>query len=118
MKFKKDELLAIIKKNRQEHREIFEEACDGYEKRMIAHLATMMGDVKARRPVSHHISLVQPVDQTKEYDRAIKMLNMCVEEEIELTEDKFANYVMDDWHWKGEFLGANSSYSRKAQSMM
>ena len=89
MKFKKDQLLAIIRKNRQEHREIFKEACEGYQKRMMAHLQVMMDDVTNRRPVKHHISLVQPVDQTKEYDRAIKMLEMCVDETIELSGAEF-----------------------------
>ncbi len=49
----------------------------------------MMDEVKNRRPVKHHNSLVQPVDQTKEYDRAIKMLEMCVDETIELSGAEF-----------------------------
>ncbi len=114
MKFKKTELITILKKNRDQHREIFEEACEGYQKRMIAHLQTMLNDVKRRASVSHHIGMSIPIDQTPDYDRAIRMLDMCVDDVIELNEQTFANYVMDDWNWTNNFLASNTRYSKKA----
>jgi hypothetical protein len=35
---------------------------------------------------------------------------METREEIELTEQEFAQYVMDDWSWKGQFTATNSAY--------
>lgn len=111
---KKDELLTIIRKNRNEHREIFEEALDGYKKKMITYLESMIVELRKGNRISHHISLIQPIDQTKEYDRAIKMFEMSVDDIVELDEESFANFVLDDWSWKDNFINSNSVYSAKA----
>lgn len=97
VKVKKDELLKILRKNREEHREIFLEALDGYHKAALKALQDRIDEAKANKKVSLHFVLVEPQDQTKQYDRIIKMLEMNVEDVVELTEQEFVHYVMDDW---------------------
>lgn len=116
VKVRKEELLATLKKNLSEHREIFEEAVEGYRREMIAHLERLIKDIRDGKRVSHTISLAQPMDQSKEYLRAIKMCEMSVDDVIELDERSFACFVMDDWQWMGQFLAANTRYSGKATS--
>lgn len=113
---KKSDLLEIVKKNRVEHREIFEEAVIGYREKMLALLTEMIEDIRKGKQVEHVIRMVQPVDQTRDYDRAIRMLNMSVDDTVELDEDTFANLVLDDWSWSRQFYTANSNYSPKAAS--
>jgi hypothetical protein len=117
VKVRKEEALAILKRNRAEHREIFEEAVEGYRKAVTAHLEHMLADIKAGKRIEHQIRLAQPTDQTKEYDRAIKMLEMSVDDEIELDERSFANFIMDDWSWMDQFLLSNTRYSPKAAQL-
>jgi len=39
------------------------------------------------------------------------MAMMSVEEVIELTEDEFAMYVMDQWSWKNSFTRTTTMYT-------
>jgi hypothetical protein len=109
-------LLETVKANRQEHRKEFESACVGYRKEAIKHLEEMLDEAKQGKRIRRAIGLVEPMDQTKDYDRIIKMLEMSVDEDIELTQSEFAQYVMDDWAWKGQFISSVSTYNIKSDS--
>jgi hypothetical protein len=118
MKYRKEQLLTILKENRTKHRQIFEEACEGFKKEAIRLLGEKLALAQNGKRVIMQFALQQPVDQTREYDRAIKMLELCVGEEVELGEHDFQQYVMDDWSWKGQFLASNSTYSGTARAML
>ena len=60
--------------------------------------------------IKAYFKLDAPINQIKEYDRAIKMLEMSVDNDITLSEQEFAEYVLDDWHWKNQFTLTNSAY--------
>lgn len=113
VKIKKSELLETLRKNRQEHRAIFEEAQVGYRAEAIKLLDKALQDAKAGRTIITFVKLNSPIDQTKDYDRAIKMIEMSVDENIEISEADFANYVLDDWHWKQNFMTTNAFYCGK-----
>jgi hypothetical protein len=117
MSFAKDELLTILRTNREQHRAIFLEACDGYQKEAIRQLQAHMRQVRKGTRKRISIYLDAPVEQTKSYDRVIKMIEMTTEDIIALTEAEFANYVLDEWSWKQDFLSSNSTYSATAMRM-
>lgn len=110
----KTRVLGEIRKNRSQHRKIFEEAIEGYRKQMIEELEARIYALKAGRSVEHHFRFVVPEDHTKDYDRVIQMLEMEVNEEIELDERSFACYVMDDWDWRRDFISNATSYGSVA----
>jgi len=114
IKVKKEELLTILKKNRENHRVIFLEALDGFRKKAIVEFEKQLEAAKAGKKFDVYINLTLPHDQTKDYDRAIGMLSMSVEDVIELSEHEYQQYVMDDWSWKMNFLTGNSTYSGTA----
>jgi adenylate kinase family enzyme len=111
VKVKKDALLTTIVANRDKHRQIFEEAVTGFRAKAIAILEARLDDAKAGRRIKVYIDLPTPVDQTREYNKIIKMLEMSVDTEIELTQGEFAQYVMDDWSWKKQFSATNAMYT-------
>ena len=117
-RIKKDELLKILHENCKEHRETVTEALEGYKNTMIVYLEGMIESVKSGRQVEHHISLVQPMDQTTEYKRTILMIEMTQDDVIELSAEEFANFVQDDWSWSHQFLASNARYSSKAAAKM
>ncbi len=117
VKVKKSELIAKLKANRAEHREIFEEASAAFRKEVIKVLDDRLADAKAGKRIRLRIDLVQPMDQTAEYDQAIAMCDMSVEEEIVLSHEHFRCYILDNWHWRDQFIASNSSYSAKAAAM-
>lgn len=116
MHFKKSELLAVLKANRKRHYAIFLEACDGYTKKAVELIEQRLEMAKSGKRVGLSFSLAEPVNQTRDYDRAIKMLEMTTAATIVLSEGDFSQYVMDDWHWKRQFLASNMSYSETAAS--
>lgn len=112
IKVKKEELLQALHKNRDAHRKIFEEAQEGYREEAIKLLDKALEDAKHGKEIRTHIQLMAPIDQTKDYDRAIRMVEMSVDDVIEIDERDFACYVMDDWDWKRQFLTTNAFYSK------
>jgi hypothetical protein len=103
-------LLETLKENRDKHRQVFEEAQEGYRTAVIAELDAMLAEAKAGKRVKRAVTLPEPVDQTKDYDRVIRMLEMDVREDIELEEHEVAQYVLDDWRWKDMFTASNVRY--------
>ena len=113
VKIKKSELLEVLKKNRASHRSIFEEAQKGYREEAIRLLDKALKDAREGRKITTYIRLDVPINQTDDYNRAIKMIEMCVDENIEISETDFANYILDDWHWKTAFNTTNAFYLNK-----
>lgn len=111
IKVKKTNLLNVLKENRERHQKIFEEALEGFRKLAIEKLDESLTRAKAGQKFRIYFGLQEPVNQTKDYDRAIRMMELAVDEVIELSERDFQQYVMDDWNWKGQFLTTNSAYS-------
>ena len=113
---KKTKLVKILLKNRENHRKVFEEALEGYKEAVIAHLEKNLEDAKANRNPAGWLrfSLIQPVDQTKNYDTALRMLEMHTKPEIELQEHEFRQYVEDEWNWSRSWAMSNQHYIKSA----
>jgi hypothetical protein len=118
IKVDKAKLITTLEENRTKHRKIFEEACEGYQKAVIKELEAQLKRAKEGIRRSMLISIPAPVDQTKEYDRAIGMLKMSVDTEVLLSERDYQCYVLDDWDWKQKFLTSSRPYSQAAQVML
>jgi hypothetical protein len=114
----KEDLLTRLRANRDAHRTIFSEAVVGYRDAVITALERHLDEVKNGTVRTITVNLPEPEDHTKDYDRIITMCEMNVKDQITLTQDEFAQYVMDDWRWKRQFLASNSAYSQTARSQL
>ena len=117
VKVKKDQLLTALRANKEKHLQIFTEAQLGYRKRVIQELDALLRRAVAGDRVPHHWMLQAPVNQTPEYERAILMLEMSVDDEVTLTANEFQCYVMDRWAWRQKFLQDNAAYSITAAQL-
>lgn len=108
---KKNELLGILRENRDKHRSVFTAALDGYRAESRKLLEEHLQWLSEGRTPKIYIILSRPEDHTRDYDRIIKMLEMEVAETFTLTEDRFAQYVMDDWRWKRDWLKMSNRYA-------
>ena len=106
----KVELLERIKKNRDEHRKIFEEALTGWKKKVTEELERRYQEALQGKRFDVAIHLPRPEDHTDQYDTVIELLTMSLDEELELTQAEFANYALDKWQWQANFLAMSSSY--------
>lgn len=107
----KGDLLEAVKKNRDDHRKIFEEALDGWRKQVVEALEQAYKEAKEGKNFRMWFDLPRPEDHTKEYDQAITMLEFSMDDELELTQGEFAMYVMDEWGWQRTFAGMAQSYN-------
>jgi hypothetical protein len=107
----KAELLEKLRANRTDHRSIFEEAMDGFAREVTAELQNALDNIRAGRRRDVRVYRSVPRDHTGDYDRAIAMIEMSIGSTIVLTENDFAQYVMDDWGWQDQFL--SNTYGSK-----
>lgn len=114
---KRAELIEKLTGNRDLHRKIFLEAQEGYRIQCIAELDKMLQEAREGKRIRRAVSLIEPTDQTKEYDSAIAMLEMSVDETISLEEHDFRCYVLDQWSWKQKWAVSNAGYSQTLMAM-
>ena len=56
------------------------------------------------------LGLVYPQDHSKDYDRALRMMESSVYDKVQLSVDEFDSYVLNNWEWKANFIASNSLY--------
>lgn len=111
----KEVLISILKTNLEDHKKIYEEAKVGFLERATAELTKITKDFQNNDGTkSVYINVTAPTNNIKEYERAIRMLELTEDTVIELEEFEFNQLVMDDWGWKKKFLVDNASYSVSA----
>ena len=108
----RDDFLAKVTANRDGHREVFEEALEGYRRLLQRELQQRISDLKRGLRIDQYIGLPEPQDHTADYDRVITMAEMSIDDTIQLSEDEFAMYVMDQWRWKQDFAESTLCYLR------
>lgn len=108
---RKEALLAILQENRDKHRAVFEAALEGYREQCVVILRDKIAALSDGRSPTLQIMMSRPEDHTRDYDRVIKMLELSISETFEMDEQMFAQYVMDDWRWKRDWLRMSSRYA-------
>lgn len=105
----KAELLDKLNENQATHRKTFIDAMDAYWPVAEREIKAMLAGVrKGKKPQMPHLPV--PQDHTRDYDRIIAMVSMSQGEYLELSEPEIAQFVMDDWAWKREFVTSTSNY--------
>lgn len=117
VKMNKDELLAIVRENKAKHIAEYNESVEDYK-------------VLALNITKHNLKLVKTGDLEKiatarnipsaprsyegAYTKAIRMLELSVEEVIEIDETVFNQLVLDEWSWKAAFTADVAMYKTVA----
>lgn len=113
VKVKKSDLLKKLVTNRATHAELYEDALAGWRKKAIAYFSRNLKAAQSGKKFETASVLTTPTSHVSDYDQAIAMLRMSVDDIIELTDDQFSSLVLDNWGWKRNFLVSNSGYSSK-----
>ncbi len=115
VKVNRNELLSALKINKEEHRKTFLDAQEGYREDVIDELDRMLKDAREGKKIKRALVLPEPKDHTSSYETAIRMLEMCVDDIIEITDHEFQQLVMDNWNWKADFVGTASNYTNRSR---
>lgn len=113
IKMNRLELLQIVRANKITHIAEFLEAVEDYKK-LVLQIA--QGNVKLAKTADLEqfkrikAQPAAPVSYENDYQRAIRMLELSVEDVIEVEEDVFNQLVLDEWSWKRSFTMSNSTY--------
>ena len=110
IKVSKDSLLSALRANREKHAAEAKEAHEGYVIQVKAGLRKALREIKTGK-ITTSLGLHAPIDNTADYDRAIQMMEMSVDDTIELTEQEFRQYVQDEWSWRAAAALLNSTYA-------
>lgn len=100
----KSTLLAKLVENRIQHVERDEAAIEGYRTKAIEVLSLGIQQLQAGKLPGPYAELPsRPTNHTTEYDQAIGMLEMLVEETLEIGSKDYARFVQDEWDWSQHF---------------
>lgn len=113
VKLNRKDLLKIVIENRAKHISAYNESVEDYKVAAVK-VAAEHVELAATGELSKIAKIrampAAPVSYEKEYDRAIRMLELSVEKEIEVEEDIFNQLVLDEWAWKHQFVASASLY--------
>lgn len=113
VKVKRDELLGIVRTNKEKHVKEFVEAVEDFKKAVVK--VSEENLTLAKSGDLENIAKIKsvppkPTSYETSYTRAIRMLELSVETEIDLDEHTFNQLVLDEWQWKQAFTTSNSTY--------
>lgn len=113
VKVNRQELLKIVRENKEKHIAAFNESVEDFKKAAIKIAEANL--VLAKTGEVEKIAKIQmqpgkPVSYESAYARAIRMLELSVEDEIKVEEDVFNQLVLDEWHWKNNFTATGALY--------
>jgi hypothetical protein len=109
----KAELTSILETNMQQHSATVEKATAIFRQRVQEKLDDAIRTVKKGKPIGRDvlfIALPIPEDHTVDYERALGMLRLSLDDEIKLGEADYRRLVMDEWEWQNTFAANTTSY--------
>lgn len=109
-----DGLREIVQENREQHKEIYEEAVENFPQHVANELREKMEEAQEAEDVDDvptRITFDRPEEHLDDYDRVLRMLDMTVHDEITLTQQEFTQFVLDDWGWKKSFTQNTIGYT-------
>jgi len=110
----KQELIGKIKENLANHLSEYKAAHAIWIEDTIADFKAHIKSLKETGKRSENVKNgIEPSSQEKSYERALKMLEMSVEDQIVLSQEEFSQYVMDEWYWTPTFKSVTSTYMNK-----
>jgi len=113
----KVELLEALRENREAHEAEYKTALEGWWEQVQDWFVQQQEAIdeantsESGEDPELHCSHTKPTEHLKDYDREIKMADMSLTDEIELTTEEFAKYVMDEWEWSDMWKLSNTRYS-------
>lgn len=112
IKVNKQKLINQIKENKERHIEEYKEAKIFYKEEALKQLMNLKSRVDANH-LDIRLDLVTPIDNSDNYDKIIQMFEWEVNEEVELEQNEFIEYVQDETDFAVTAKFSNQAYSLK-----
>ena len=113
VQIERKELLRILKENKEKHVQEYNEAIVERNIVVVEQMRELIVQFESGEKDLEHITFPLPKSQEKEYNKAIRMVELDVRDSIELSEHDFEQWVLDEWGWKHVFASTASLYNNK-----
>ena len=113
VKINKKELLGIVRENKTKHILAYDEAVKDFieaARNVVNYNVDRINERTVEAIARCKPVPAAPKSYEDEYDRAIRMLELSVDKEIELDADVFNQLVLDEWAWKNSFAIMAQNY--------
>jgi hypothetical protein len=107
---RKDDLLKVLRLNRDSHYSKFERAFERFRGQALAAMQDNLDQARVGGPVRLTIVMPVPECHTEDYDREIRMLEMHQEDTVEIASRLFDQIVMDRWGWAASYAANTEAY--------
>lgn len=112
VKVDRGKLLTALQENKAKHVAEYDEAVTEYRAQAEKALRKRAIEIRDGATLKKEVEdLPAPLSFAKDYDRAIQMVSWSTDETIELDEQAFRAWVLDEWNWRGQFAGTTSIYN-------
>ena len=118
VKVNKEELLSVVRENLEKHIAQFEESKEDYLKALtcVSEQNVKIANKRLKQSLTGKIDgelswkqlPPEPVSFEAEYNRAIRMLEMSVETDLDVEAQVFNQLALDEWSWKNQFLNVST----------
>jgi len=109
IKVKKQELIKKIKENKEKHIEEYAKAVVAYKEEALRQLNILIDKANTGN-LKLNLKLVTPVNNSDNYDKIIEMFEWEVEDEVQLSQSEFNEYVQDETDFAMTAKMSNSTY--------
>lgn len=109
MRVTKLDLIEKINENKLVHVTAYNKAVIAYKEEAIKQLNSLIKDVEGGC-LTAKLSLTTPVDNRDNYDKLIKMFEWDNNDEVELTQREFNEYILDETESNRFALQSNLAY--------
>lgn len=106
----KQEILTVIKKNLRRHVRIHEKALAKWRELVHKRLLEEIKRGEVGKEYRLDFKLPRPVSYAKNYETIFGMLELDNTDNIELSEQEYKSYILDEWEFSKGFLYSNSMY--------
>ena len=109
---KRFELIDALNNNKKKHVEDYDDAFKTWKEEVIVKLKELLDKFSSDPKTPLEINLPEPVCFVKEYDIAIGMMELEVNEIIEISEQDSRRFFLDQWSWSQSFLSNTMLYKK------
>jgi hypothetical protein len=110
IKLKPADLVVLVKANREKFLERYNIALDGYFKDLNAYSNALKKCAKDKTIPKQIYPPSIPDNHLKDYDTTISMIAADQSETIDISQEDYRQYVLDEWTWKDIWSISNSKY--------
>lgn len=109
MKVVKADLIKTINENKETHIKAYAKAEIAYKAEALKQLTKLTSEVNDGS-LKIKLNLTTPVDNRKNYDKIVGMFEWDVEDKVELTQQEYNEYILDETESARHAMMSNQAY--------